>query len=132
MALEQNREVFAVPGSPLDPRSEGANALIKEGAHIATSPDDILSVLRDLKLEPLRDKKANPWQGPGFEDMAALPAPDEALRDKILENLSFTPVDLNDLIRSLDAPIQHILTIILELELAGRIERQPGNKVNLI
>ncbi len=67
----------------------------------------------------------------------ALPADDDAqadeiLRDKILENLSPTPIDLNELIRALDAPIPKIMTILLALELAGRIERRGGNTLNLI
>lgn len=129
MALEQNREVFAVPGSPLDPRAEGTNALIKDGAHLAASASDIIDVLKSLRGLSLRDGAAKPWQG-GAD--APLPPDDPALRDKILENLSFTPVHLDELIRAVQAPIPQILTIVLELELAGRVERQRGNRVNLI
>lgn len=130
MALEQNREVFAVPGSPMDPRAGGTNALLKDGAHLATSPADILQVLDSLRLSTLRDPAGNDWQGGG--DSPDLPDIDDSLRDLILENLSHVPVPLDALIRAVNAPIGHILTILLELELAGRIERQAGNKVNLI
>ncbi len=131
MALEQNREVFAVPGSPLDPRAEGANGLIRDGAHLATTADDIISVLRTLRMQSLQDPAGRGWQGGGGSS-AAQDDPPKALYDKILENLSHTPVEMDELIRAVDAPIGHVLTVILELELAGRIERQAGNKVNLI
>ena len=131
MALEQNREVFAVPGSPLDPRAEGTNALIRDGAHLATTADDIISVLRGLRMPSLRET-GNGWGGGAPDSAAAAEAPSDALRDLILENLSPTPVALDELIRAVEAPISHVLTIIMELELAGRIERQPGNKLNMI
>ena len=135
MALEQNREVFAVPGSPLDPRAEGCNLLIKDGAQIVTALNDVLGALDDLKRRGLRESGPR-WQGSDGSDMALFEidstAADEILRDKILENLSPTPVDLNELIRALDAPIPQIMTILLALELAGRIERRGGNTLNLI
>ena len=135
MALEQNREVFAVPGSPLDPRAEGCNLLIKDGAQIVTGLSDVLGALDDLKRRGLRES-AGGWQGSDGSDMelfgGAEGGDEEILRDKILENLSPTPVDLNELIRALDAPIPKIMTILLALELAGRIERRAGNTLNLI
>ncbi len=131
MALEQNREVFAVPGSPLDPRAEGGNRLIKDGAHLVMRADDILQVMDSLRLRPLRDGGRD-WQAGGAIPPAADSGPDDKLRDLILENLSPTPTDLNDLIRTVQAPIPLVLTVILELELAGRIERQAGNKINLV
>jgi DNA processing protein len=133
MALEQNREVFAVPGSPLDPRAAGANSLLRDGAHMAATAEDIIQVLRSLRLKPLRDPSGNPWQnGPGLFDAAPAREPEPALRNRILENLSPAPVQMDELIRALNAPVGDVLTVILELELAGRIERQAGNKVNLI
>lgn len=135
MAMEQNREVFAVPGSPLDPRAEGCNLLIKDGAQIVTALGDVLGALDDLKRRGLSESHGG-WQGSDGSDMA-LPdldaaLSDENLRDQILENLSPTPVDLNELIRALDAPIPKVMTILLALELAGRIERRAGNTLNLI
>lgn len=135
MALEQNREVFAVPGSPLDPRAEGCNLLIKDGAQIVTGINDVLATLDDLKRRGLRESHGR-WQGSDGSDMTlsenADALGDDILRDKILENLSPTPVDLNELIRAVDAPISKIMTILLALELAGRIERRAGNTLNLI
>ncbi len=130
MALEQNREVFAVPGSPLDPRSEGTNSLIKDGAHVATTPDDILQVLRGLKYEDLREKPGS-WKG-GDLFSQKMQEPDAKLRPRILESLSHTPVQMDELIRAVDASAAEVMTVILELELAGHVERQPGNKISLI
>lgn len=130
MALEQNREVFAVPGSPLDPRAGGANALLKDGAHVTTRAEDILNVLSGLRLRPLREPPQRGYDG-GGESPVHADIPDD-LRTRLLENLSPAPVSIDDLIRELNAPVGHVLTILLELELAGRIERQAGNKVNLI
>ncbi|MFH1159176.1 MAG: DNA-processing protein DprA [Pseudomonadota bacterium] len=133
MAAEQNREVFAVPGSPMDPRSEGANKLIQDGAHMATSADDILRELKSLRLRPMNDPAGDPWRGPpNLFTSIPVKEPDEALRIKILEMLSPTPVQVDEIIRAAEAPASEVLTVILELELAGRIERHPGNKVNLI
>lgn len=136
MALEQNREVFAVPGSPLDPRAEGTNSLIRDGAHLATTADDIISVLRGLRFSPLREPKGAGWTGAPMSqsgpESPPTAEPSDKLRKEILENLSYTPIGLDDLIRACNASIGHVLMVIMELELAGRIERQAGNKLNLI
>lgn len=133
MAIEQNREVFAVPGSPLDPRAGGTNSLLKDGAHVTTSAEDILQVLGSLRLKPLREPPQRGYDsGDDTDDSPAHADIPDSLRFKILENLSPAPVSIDDLIREVNAPVGYILTILLELELAGRIERQAGNKVNLI
>lgn len=128
MALEQNREVFAVPGSPLDPRAAGTNGLLRDGAHMAASAEDVIQVLSSLRLQPLRETGTE-WKGsPATTDVV----PDPALYSIILENLSAVPVQMDELIRALNVPPAAVLSIILELELAGRIERHPGNKVSLV
>ena len=132
MALEQNREVFAVPGSPLDPRAEGTNNLLRDGAHMATSANDVIQVLKSLRLEPLKEPSGRGWKGGTDLFSAVGQEPNQTLRHRILESLSPTPVQMDELIRAVNAPVSEVLTIILELELAGRIERQPGNRVNLI
>jgi DNA processing protein len=130
MALEQNREVFAVPGSPLDPRAEGTNKLIQEGAHMALKADDIISELNSLRLTQVKEAPHGSWKsGAGIE----LPEKtDDALRIRLLEILSPTPVQMDEVIRASGAAAGEVLAVILELELAGRVERQPGNKVSLI
>jgi DNA processing protein len=131
MAAEQNREVFAVPGSPLDPRSEGTLKLIEDGAHMATSAEVILRELKSLRLKPLNDPAGDKWKGTPTL-FSTMKEPDESLRIRILELLSPTPVQIDEIIRAAAAHAGEVLSIILELEIAGRIERHPGNKVNLI
>ena len=130
-ALEQNREVFAVPGSPLDPRAEGTNQLIKDGAHMALTADDIICELKSLRLRPVNDPAGDSWKSASglFTDATE---PSEALRKKLLEILSHTPVQMDEIIRAADAPAGEVLAALLELELAGRVERHPGNKVSLL
>jgi DNA processing protein len=125
-AVEQGREVFAVPGSPLDPRARGANRLIKEGATLTESAEDILSVL-------------SPMLGGGFQEpdslspkpvTEALEAEADRIRADVEEALGPAPVEMDELIRQLGAPVAAVLTVILELELAGRCQRHPGNRVS--
>lgn len=130
MALEQGREVMAVPGSPLDPRCQGTNNLLRQGAALVEGVDDVLRALENLSPPAVRER-----QGDLFAP--ARPAPPtesdlETARTVILENLSHTPVAIDELVRGcqLSAPV--VLTVVLELELAGRVQRQPGNQVNLI
>ncbi|POF29014.1 DNA-processing protein DprA [Roseibium marinum] len=129
-ALEQNREIFAVPGSPLDPRSEGANGLIRQGATLVTSAEDVLESLSG-RLEP-----ALPLQQRLLEDDRNAPSPppdpDDSLRQKVLSALGPAPVDLDELIRFLGADTRSIHVILLELELAGKIERHRGNKISAL
>lgn len=135
MTLEQNRELFAVPGSPLDPRAKGTNKLIKDGtAHLVTHAEDVLDVLNTLRLRPLAEP-SNDFDMSGHQN-TVLPDTDvqdsAALRTEIYSLLDMTPVHIDELIRALGAPIPDVLSVILEMELAGHLERHPGNKVNLI
>lgn len=127
-ALEQSREIFAVPGSPLDPRAKGPNRLIKDGAILIENAEDVLAVLR-------------PILGSGFcepEGVAPLPAANfttldaeaDRLRNRIEEALGVAPVGIDDIIRQVGASPAAVLTVILELELAGRCRRHPGNRVS--
>jgi DNA processing protein len=135
LALEQGREVFAVPGSPADPRSRGSNDLIRHGATLTESADDVLA-----QLAPVLHGKAPPQRAlmlpldpsphrppPG----AAEPAADEAALAMILELLGPTPVAVDELVRQCQLTAAVIATLLLELELAGRVERHPGNLVSL-
>jgi DNA processing protein len=129
-ALEQGREVFAVPGSPLDPRCKGTNRLIRDGATLVESVDDILNELKAQLATPLAERRK-----PAF---SAAPAAElneselEKAREKIVALLSPTPVPVDELIRQCQLSPAIVLTVVLELELAGRIERQPGNTLNLL
>jgi len=130
MALEQGREVFAVPGSPLDPRSRGANNLIREGATLTESVDDILRVI-EPQMAARRAHAAPAMTAPAAPSEAAADA-DETARAAVLELLSPEPAAVDELIRGCHMTAPVIATVLLELELAGRIERHPGNRVSLI
>ena len=128
LALEQGREVFAVPGSPLDPRAEGTNGLIKQGATPVTETADIVTVLRPIMGLEL------PAREPEREEMERAqnvePAPDE--RSRIVALLSPTPVSIDDLIRLSQTSPRVVRMVLLELEIAGRLERHGGGLVSLI
>jgi DNA processing protein len=128
-ALEQGREVFAVPGSPLDPRAEGTNGLIKQGATPVTETADILSVLQPIMEQreiPAREPELQPADGGGD---GADPAPDE--RARIVALLGPAPVQIDDLVRLSKSSPAVVRMVLLELEIAGRLERHGGNLVSL-
>ena len=123
-ALDQGREVFAVPGSPLDPRAKGANRLIREGATLTESAQDILAVLSPMLGAGFAEPEAPPPPRAGASDAEA-----DRIRAAVEEALGPAPVEIDELIRQIGAPAAAVLTVILELELAGRCARQPGNRV---
>jgi DNA processing protein len=132
-ALEQNREIFAVPGSPLDPRSAGANRLIKQGATLITSTQDVLDSLGG-RIEPVPPLGSGLFEGEGESLFTGRDGqePGERTREKILTALGPAPVELDELIRDTGEPARIVHTILLELELAGRLERHRGNRVSLL
>ena len=126
-ALEQGREVFAVPGSPLDPRAEGTNGLLKQGATLVTEASDVIAVLEPIvgrKIEPPAEAEAAP-PPPEPEIL-----PDTEARTRVLALLGPTPVALDDLVRLAEAPPAIVRTVLLELELAGRVERHGNGSVS--
>ncbi|HXS06503.1 MAG TPA: DNA-processing protein DprA [Rhizomicrobium sp.] len=127
-ALEQNREVFAVPGSPLDPRSKGANRLIREGAILTEGAEDVLAVLRPIIASGFREPSRDTLTPPAIDFEAEAEA--DRIRPAIEEALGVTPVEIDELIRQTRASAGAVLTVILELELAGRCRRHPGNRVS--
>ncbi len=130
-ALEQGREVFAVPGSPLDPRAEGTNGLIKQGATPVTETADIVSVLQPImeqKEIPAREPELQPSDAGADED--AEPAPDE--RARIVALLGPAPVQIDDLVRLSKSSPAVVRMVLLELEIAGRLERHGGGLVSLM
>lgn len=129
-ALEQNRDIFAVPGSPLDPRSEGANGLIRQGAMLVTSAEDVLEGLAG-RLEPVLPLD-RPLREPDQLPISLGSDPDDRLRERVLAALGPTPVDLDELIRFADGDARSVHILLLELELAGRVERHGGNKISAL
>jgi DNA processing protein len=128
LALEQGREVFAVPGSPLDPRAEGTNSLIKQGATPVTETADIVAVLRPIMGLELPAREPEPEDAEPAH--AAEPAADE--RTRIVGLLSPTPVLIDDLVRLSQTSPRVVRMVLLELEIAGRLERHGGGLVSLI
>jgi len=127
MALEQGREVFAVPGSPLDPRTEGSNDLLKQGATLVTHIEDVVTVLRPILGQPIEVSAQEPaaTAAPGAE-------PDGNERSSIVGLLGPTPVSIDDLVRLSGCPPAMVRVVLLELELAGRLERHGGAQVSLL
>jgi DNA processing protein len=129
MALEQNREVFAVPGSPLDPRAEGGNALIQQGAKLITGAADIIESLS--QADPSRRVLFEPDWVPEIEAGASEEPPGEDDRDRLLAALSVTPVPVDDLIRASGLTVSAMQALLLGLDLEGRIEWSSGQLVAL-
>jgi DNA processing protein len=129
-ALEQGREVFSMPGSPLDPRARGSNRLIREGATLTESAEDVLTALKPILGrafgEPERLPNASTLKSYDISEPET-----ERLRARILELLAPSPVDIDELIRQCRAHAPAVITVLLELELAGRAQRHPGNRVSL-
>ena len=116
LAAEQGREVFAVPGSPLDPRARGPNELIRQGAVLCEGLEDIERAFSGLRS--LREPPAPP---PAFDGDV-----DEAFLDRVAALLSPTPTPRDEIARALDAPVARVAAALLELSLAGRAELLPG------
>jgi len=170
-AAEQGRDVFAVPGSPTDPRAAGPNSLIRDGAILCDSADVILDALRtaeqnshlfeqnhtfntdgrdaisDTSAEAYHEITASleqdavilgekkPSQSIELEEFSDEPDTNEDSvkeMEKLFDLLSASPLLIDELIRTSDLPAEQVSTILIELELAGRVERHPGNRVSRI
>lgn len=127
-ALEQGKDVFAVPSSPLDPRAAGVNHLIKSGAPLVESAQDIIDHLTQsapftlsetIKESSILEKKTK----------LPLQEPTDKNRKELLSLLDGSPVEIDMLIRETGLPADIISVLLVELELAGQLERLPGNKV---
>jgi len=116
-----------VPGSPLDPRCRGTNGLIRNGATMVENAGDVLSVVAAMRGGMLAEP---PSEGFSRQETAG-EIPDE-IRDRIVEALGPSPAPVDAIIRDLDLPAPVVLTVLLELELAGKLERQPGNMAVLV
>ena len=133
LANEMGRIVFAVPGSPLDPRAAGTNGLIKDGATLVTQAQDVVEALTPL---------SGGWDGAArfppmlpieeTEDFASVPPPAEGERALVLEALGPTPVHCDELLRHTGLHPAQLATVLLELDLAGRLERHAGGAVSLL
>lgn len=126
LGLEQGREVFAVPGSPLDPRARGSNDLLRRGAILTETAEDVLESLGHIVETHPKPLREQPFEGPAaseFEIDSALP--------KVVEKLGPSPTPVDELVRQCQLPAPVVHMALLELELAGRLTRHPGNMVSI-
>ena len=152
-ALEQGREVFAVPGSPLDPRAEGTNDLIRDGATLCAGVEHVIGVLEPLiaagpRLDGIEEPQhlvdaeelwdeldlpdiARAPVGPVMPDAGFVEEPGEA-GPSVIELLGPSPIAIDDLVRQSGLSIRTVQMTLLELEIAGRLERHGGNAVSLL
>ncbi len=131
MAGELGRLVFAVPGSPLDPRAKGTNALIKDGAILTTDAADVVGALTPL----LGDTASDPRfveSGDRVEATTVASARiDDTGRRRIVDALGPAPVEIDEIVRLLNLPASEVYLVLLELDLAGRLERHADGSVSL-
>jgi DNA processing protein len=138
-AYEQNREVFVIPGSPLDLRYHGSNKLLKSGAQLVTEANDILETLEEPYHQALV-QAASPLSQALTFDFEAPPSPAyhpadaleslDQIQSEILNLLSCTPISLDEILRACSFPSSRIMSSLLELELAGKAIRHPGNLIS--
>lgn len=131
-ATEQGRDVFAVPGHPLDPRAEGTNKLLKEGATLVTDANDVLRVLEPmtgLREGPARQPRWQPRAEQQPPDVAAAPDVGDDARAHVLAALGPAPVDLDALARATGLPPRAVQIAVLDLDLAGFIDRAGGGLI---
>lgn len=125
--IDQSRDLFAVPGSPQDPRCHGSNLLLKQGAHLVQSVDDILQILKpEFNLTMLSEPEAEAYIA-SVEEFS-VPA---SLKEEILSGLSQKPIEITFIAQDFKLNSQEIMAIILELELEGLIVRQANGTVSI-
>jgi len=134
LAAEQGREVFAVPGHPLDPRAEGTNALLKSGATLVTAADDILAALAPLseapRFEPPGSTAAIEPGPPAADAPEVEPAASD--RARVVAALGPAPAGIDDIARTTALPIRAVQIVLMELALAGRLEFHGRQLVSLV
>lgn len=132
LAGEFGRQVFAVPGSPLDPRCEGTNGLLKDGATVTTKPQDVLQALAPIsELDLFSSNEAEEPTGEEAGERSLAPPPNDDERLVIVQALGPTPVEIDDIIRHTGLPASSVHLVLLELDIAGRLERHAGGFVSL-
>lgn len=122
LATEAGREVMAVPGSPLDPRAQGCNALIREGATLVQSASDVLEAVGSIADAMVRTPAPEPF-------FPAIVEPDDHSRRAITDLLGPVPVAIDELVRQSGLPITVVQSILVELEIGGVLERHAGSRV---
>lgn len=126
LAAEQGREVFAVPGFPTDPRHAGTNRLLRDGAGFVEGVADILEVVSPMQPHPASAAQPQP-----ILNQEVTPLDIDRERSVVEDLLGPTPTDVDEIIRQGKLTPATVMTILLELELAGRLDRLDGNRVAL-
>ncbi|MCD2177106.1 DNA-processing protein DprA [Rhizobium sp. C1] len=129
-AADFGRLVFAVPGSPLDPRCHGTNQLLKDGATIVTTPEDVIEALRPL-VETDLFSAADAREPDAERPSDSYEPPDDDDRFRIVSALGPTPAEIDDIVRHTGLSPQAVYLVLLELDLAGRLVRHKGGLVSL-
>jgi DNA processing protein len=130
LALEQGREVLAVPGSPLDPRCRGTNNLIRQGATLAEGAADVIAAVSAM-AGPAAGLDKHLQIDAQLSEINELTSDSDARRS-VEELLGPEPVAVDELLRQCHLSAPALRAVLLELELAGRLERHPGNRVSLL
>jgi DNA processing protein len=132
IAQDLGREVFAVPGSPLDPRARGANELLRQGAVLVETAEDVLRELPEGAIPgPVCTYVGEPPIS-GENAVEPQPADTTGAREAVLELLSAAPTIVDDLVRRCQFSSSAVMAALLELELAGRVQALPGSRVALL
>ena len=129
-ALEQGREVFAVPGSPLDPRCQGANRLIRDGATLVQNGEDILEALA-AQVRTVEEPARGFLEWAPRDHEPAGPKEISRIRDQVKEALSYTPLHRDEILREIDAPASLVIDALVDLVLAGEAEEHSGGRFSL-
>ena len=132
LAGEQGREVFAVPGSPLDPRATGTNNLLKQGATLVTAAADIVEALAPILGRPAAATQTELSSSEDQQVPRPLPDIGQDERSRVLEALGPSPIDIDEIIRCTGIETRKVHIILLELDLAGRLQRHPRQLVSLV
>ncbi|MCB1556538.1 MAG: DNA-protecting protein DprA [Alphaproteobacteria bacterium] len=138
LAGEQGRDVMAVPGHPLDPRAQAPNRLIRDGATLIRSTDDVLEAIRSFSgSAPPPGLSDVPQLVYDQDDTVFFPGDEgedsnDLSAEALLESLSFTPTPIDGMIRQAGGNAKIIQTLLMELELAGRVQRLPGGRISRI
>jgi DNA processing protein len=128
-AADFGRLVFAVPGSPLDPRAAGTNGLLKDGAIVTTASGDVIEALAPSSRLFSDDEPF--FEEPEGDDGARFTEPHHDDRTRVIEALGPSPAEIDDIIRHTGVSAQTVYLVLIELDLAGRLHRHPGGMVSL-
>jgi len=136
MAGEQGRDVYAIPGYPGDPRSAGPNQLIQDGATLVTRAQDVLHNLENFTSKPMNntlfDSASQATPDLTLVDNSMPEKDTQTIRETLIQHLSQMPIGVDELSRSCHLSVSEMQMALLEMELAGRLQRLPGNRIVLI